>query len=338
MISSASTTLANTPPGRNSNSSVPRFQTDTPVTSDGRRSGVNWMRLPGAADRAGDRLGQRGLAHAGDVLDEEVALGEEAHEREVDLLALALDDPLDVVEQGGEQAAERRVAARRGGGLNHDYLQSGRTTVPERVVARVHRETRYRAHTLRTSRRPPSARSVVAGPAFGGAPAARAARPALWATALRQALAPGPAAMVARAPFLPLPDPDYLRFRLRDPVRGRRATRPARPGRLPRVVPEMRPGRLRSPTTPTILPGGRCRRLGRALLLNASFEPLCVVPMRRAVVLVLKEKAEIVARNGAGLHSERAQLPGPVGDPAAPLRAGAVPQPGAALAAGGVRP
>jgi len=51
--------------------------------------------------------------------------------------------------------------------------------------------------------------------------------------------------------------------------------------------------------------------LGRALLLNASFEPLCVVPMRRAVVLVLKEKAEIVARNGAVLHSERAQLPVP---------------------------
>jgi 5-methylcytosine-specific restriction endonuclease McrA len=51
--------------------------------------------------------------------------------------------------------------------------------------------------------------------------------------------------------------------------------------------------------------------LGRALLLNASFEPLCVVPMRRAVVLVLKEKAEIVARNGAVLHSERAELPVP---------------------------
>ena len=50
--------------------------------------------------------------------------------------------------------------------------------------------------------------------------------------------------------------------------------------------------------------------MGRALLLNASFEPLCVVPMRRAVVLVLKEKAEIVARNGAVLHSERAQMPG----------------------------
>ena len=51
--------------------------------------------------------------------------------------------------------------------------------------------------------------------------------------------------------------------------------------------------------------------MGRALLLNASFEPLCVVSMRRAVVLVLKEKAEIVARNGAELHSERADVPVP---------------------------
>ena len=51
--------------------------------------------------------------------------------------------------------------------------------------------------------------------------------------------------------------------------------------------------------------------MGRALLLNASFEPLCVVPMRRAVVLVLKDKAEIVARNGGELHSERATLPIP---------------------------
>ncbi|HZP29417.1 MAG TPA: HNH endonuclease [Acidimicrobiia bacterium] len=46
--------------------------------------------------------------------------------------------------------------------------------------------------------------------------------------------------------------------------------------------------------------------MGRALLLNASFEPLCVVSERRAVVLVLKEKAEIVERNGAELRSERA--------------------------------
>lgn len=51
--------------------------------------------------------------------------------------------------------------------------------------------------------------------------------------------------------------------------------------------------------------------MGRALLLNASFDPLCVVPTRRAVVLVLKEKAEIIARNGAELRSERLTIPAP---------------------------
>jgi hypothetical protein len=39
LISSARTTLANTPPGGTSNWSRARFHTDTPVTSDGRRSG-----------------------------------------------------------------------------------------------------------------------------------------------------------------------------------------------------------------------------------------------------------------------------------------------------------
>ena len=58
-------------------------------------------------------------------------------------------------------------------------------------------------------------------------------------------------------------------------------------------------------------PGEEVSSLGRALMLNASFEPLCVVSARRAVVLVLKEKAEIVARNGAELHSERMTVPVP---------------------------
>ena len=42
----------------------------------------------------------------------------------------------------------------------------------------------------------------------------------------------------------------------------------------------------------------------RALVLNASYEPLCVVASRRAVVLVLGEKAEMVAEAGTVLHSE----------------------------------
>ena len=44
LISSPTTMLAKTPPGRNSNSRVSWLKTDTPVTSDGSRSGVNWMR------------------------------------------------------------------------------------------------------------------------------------------------------------------------------------------------------------------------------------------------------------------------------------------------------
>lgn len=46
-------------------------------------------------------------------------------------------------------------------------------------------------------------------------------------------------------------------------------------------------------------------------MLNASFEPLCVVPVRRAVVLVLKEKAEVVQESGRPFRSERTLLMAP---------------------------
>jgi len=46
-------------------------------------------------------------------------------------------------------------------------------------------------------------------------------------------------------------------------------------------------------------------------VLNASYEPLCVVPCRRAVVLVLAEKADIVHDTGEELHSERLSVPVP---------------------------
>ena len=44
LISSASTTLANTGPGLKVNSAVLGLNTAMPVTSPGSRSGVNWMR------------------------------------------------------------------------------------------------------------------------------------------------------------------------------------------------------------------------------------------------------------------------------------------------------
>jgi 5-methylcytosine-specific restriction endonuclease McrA len=45
--------------------------------------------------------------------------------------------------------------------------------------------------------------------------------------------------------------------------------------------------------------------MGRSLVLNATYEPLCVVSDRRAVVLVLSDKADVLHETGEALHSER---------------------------------
>jgi hypothetical protein len=53
------------------------------------------------------------------------------------------------------------------------------------------------------------------GAAFWVAGAAAVAmRPRLWATAVRQGAVLARPGWWRRAPFLPLPDPDYLRFRM----------------------------------------------------------------------------------------------------------------------------
>lgn len=50
---------------------------------------------------------------------------------------------------------------------------------------------------------------------------------------------------------------------------------------------------------------------GRVLVLNASYEPINVCTMRRAAVLVLKERAEVIERRDGVLHSERLELERP---------------------------
>lgn len=45
--------------------------------------------------------------------------------------------------------------------------------------------------------------------------------------------------------------------------------------------------------------------MSRALVLNASYEPLSVVPARRAVTLVLADKADLVHDSGERVRSER---------------------------------
>ena len=47
------------------------------------------------------------------------------------------------------------------------------------------------------------------------------------------------------------------------------------------------------------------------LVLNATYEPLCVVSLRRAVVLVLTQKAQVVADSEQVLHSERLAITAP---------------------------
>ena len=49
----------------------------------------------------------------------------------------------------------------------------------------------------------------------------------------------------------------------------------------------------------------------KALVLNASMDPLCVVPARRALVLVLSEKADVLHANGHRYRSERLDLAAP---------------------------
>ena len=46
----------------------------------------------------------------------------------------------------------------------------------------------------------------------------------------------------------------------------------------------------------------------RALILNATYEPLSIVPARRAIVLVLREKAVVLEESEATWRSERASF------------------------------
>jgi 5-methylcytosine-specific restriction endonuclease McrA len=51
--------------------------------------------------------------------------------------------------------------------------------------------------------------------------------------------------------------------------------------------------------------------MSRALVLNASYEPLSVVATRRAVVLVLRDRADVLESNGVVWRSESLELSSP---------------------------
>src|SRR5437773_8960406 len=56
----------------------------------------------------------------------------------------------------------------------------------------------------------------------------------------------------------------------------------------------------------------RERSGGRVLVLNATFEPINVCTVRRAAVLILKEKAEVIEHGRWQLHAESLTLPRPI--------------------------
>jgi 5-methylcytosine-specific restriction endonuclease McrA len=65
-----------------------------------------------------------------------------------------------------------------------------------------------------------------------------------------------------------------------------------------------------SPGTPTTVP--RSGTTSATLLLNATYEPLCVVSSRRAIVLVLAQKAEPVDTTEDVVHAALISLPVPI--------------------------
>src|SRR6266540_643120 len=132
LISSTSRTLANTGPGRNSNSLVFWLKTFTPVTSDGSRSGVNWIR---EKEQSGEGLRQHRLPNAGKVLDDQVPLRREAEDDEAQRLRWRADDEGEVLVDLAD-----RVRGREGArglcadcGLVHYAVAPMRTATSSRI-------------------------------------------------------------------------------------------------------------------------------------------------------------------------------------------------------------
>ena len=70
---------------------------------------MNWTRAYLRPEGRGQRLRQRRLADAGDVLDQQVAAREQAGERELQRLGLADDDAVELREDGGETLRDGNI-------------------------------------------------------------------------------------------------------------------------------------------------------------------------------------------------------------------------------------
>ena len=71
-------------------------------------------------------------------------------------------------------------------------------------------------------------------------------------------------------------------------------------------------GRTAPRRDPVAPPAQGAATTGATLLLNATYEPLCVVSSRRAIVLVLAAKAESIDVTDEAVHAERVTVAVPV--------------------------
>ena len=250
-----------------------------------------------------------------------------------------LQDLLERVPPGGHRAGPRHPRRRRHGPVGSladvvvpDRLaRARRTTAPagsaRRTTPAPARSTPGRARSSATS----SARWCSACPRSRGAPTRRAGEtsrrpsvltalgrvPGAWAALRRRRCCRtrrcGPPASARRAgwprpgwwrrpPFLPLPAPDYLRFRMETAYGGAGDQQPGagRPRHLPPLVPQLAFARTAAPVTFRRCRGHSCS--------TPPTSRCAWCPSRRAAVLVLGHKADILHDTGEALHSEHLTL------------------------------
>ena len=187
-----------------------------------------------------------------------MTLGQERHERQADLAVLAADD------------TSRRCPRSRGSGLRTTPSPADRSRSSTGGHLPTVRPSYGRDAEPGSTERPARAGTDGTSPCRrtgpdGGGKRVRSGRPTPRAAPVRNSRhRAGPARR---------PGPDYT-----DVIRRGEHPRPFRRGSAT--------GRLDAAATLSVM--------GRALVLNATDAPLAVVPARRAVVLVLKEKAEVV--------------------------------------------
>ena len=98
LISSASSSWVKTGPGRKTISPLRWSYSGAPTTSDGSRSGVNWMRAKSRPSTLRERPRDERLAQAGQVLEEHVAAGQDADQDQLEGATAADHGPLELVE------------------------------------------------------------------------------------------------------------------------------------------------------------------------------------------------------------------------------------------------